>query len=117
MAETLLSVSTVLLYGRELADLTLKPVATPGPGPGSGDPGDGSYSNPPARLGGNNFLEAQLIGTPQDPDPNNRLRKARLARIYGFSYEGHYYDLAKPAIFLVHGPGTAAQGPMPGSSL
>lgn len=29
----------------------------------------------------------------------------RLARIYAFAYEGHYYDLASPAIFVVHGPG------------
>lgn len=50
---------------------------------------------PPPRLGSNNFLQAQLLAP-----------GARLARIYGFSYEGHYYDLAKPAIFLVHGPGS-----------
>jgi len=29
----------------------------------------------------------------------------RLARIYAFAYEGHYYDLASPAIFVVHGGG------------
>ena len=49
---------------------------------------------PPPRLGGNNFLQAQLASP-----------GARLARIYAFSYEGHYYDLGTPAIFLVHGPG------------
>jgi hypothetical protein len=32
-----------------------------------------------------------------------------LARIYAFSYEGHYYDLAKPALFLVHGNGVPAE--------
>src|SRR5205823_3491775 len=30
---------------------------------------------------------------------------ANFARIYGFSFEGQFYDLPKPAIFLVHGPG------------
>jgi hypothetical protein len=28
-----------------------------------------------------------------------------LARVYGFSYEGQYYDLARPALYLVHGQG------------
>jgi len=28
-----------------------------------------------------------------------------LARIYGFSFEGTYYDLPRPALFLVHGEG------------
>jgi hypothetical protein len=37
-----------------------------------------------------------------------------LARIYAFSYEGHYYDLSRPAIFLVHGIGTAAEPNKPG---
>jgi hypothetical protein len=46
------------------------------------------------------FLQDQLTADQVDPD-----RSPRLARIYGFSFEGHYYDLAKPAIFLVHGPG------------
>ena len=30
---------------------------------------------------------------------------ARFARIYGFSYEGRYYDIERPCIFLVHGKG------------
>jgi hypothetical protein len=30
---------------------------------------------------------------------------ARIAKIYGFSYEGRYYDLARPTLFLVHGDG------------
>jgi len=49
------------------------------------------YTN---NLGANKFLEQQLAG----PDP-------RLARIYGFSYEGQYCDLPRPAIFLVHTQG------------
>lgn len=31
---------------------------------------------------------------------------SKFARIYGFSFEGQYYDLARPAIFLVQGDGT-----------
>jgi len=33
---------------------------------------------------------------------------ARLARIYGFSYEGTYYELPEPCVFLVHGRGDSA---------
>lgn len=32
--------------------------------------------------------------------------EAKLARIYGFSLDGQYVDLARPTIFLVHGDGT-----------
>jgi hypothetical protein len=35
---------------------------------------------------------------------------ARFARIYGFSYEGTYYELPNPTLFLVHGKGESATG-------
>jgi hypothetical protein len=54
----------------------------------------------PPQVGANTFLQDQLTADQADTE-----RSPRLARIYGFSFEGHYYDLAKPAIFLVHGPG------------
>jgi hypothetical protein len=38
---------------------------------------------------------------------------AALAWIFAFSYEGHYYDLPKPAIFLVHGNGTNVNDGVP----
>src|SRR5262249_15690893 len=38
-------------------------------------------------------------------------KEPQIARIYGFSYEGHYYDLARPSLFLVHGPGVQADRP------
>jgi hypothetical protein len=51
-----------------------------------------------------------LAGLPQ------KLTKAMaaptLARIYGFSYEGRYYEMARPAIFLVEGNGTAVDKTM-----
>ncbi|WP_170376830.1 MULTISPECIES: hypothetical protein [Ruegeria] len=41
---------------------------------------------------------------------------ARLARIYGFSYEGTYYELPEPTIFLVHGKGESpTEGNKPGN--
>ncbi|WP_424831940.1 hypothetical protein [Ruegeria sp.] len=40
---------------------------------------------------------------------------ARFAKIYGFAYEGTYFDLPEPTIFLVHGEGdSATDGDSPG---
>jgi len=46
--------------------------------------------------GNNNFVSDQL-----DED-------SCFARIYGFSYEGDYFDLPSPTLFLVHGDGELA---------
>jgi hypothetical protein len=86
MAERLLSTSRILLYGRGVVDLQVVP---PPPDP---DP-------EPVLAGGvNMFLQKQLAE-----------EGAKIARIYGFSYEGHYYDLAKPTLYLVHGLGQVAE--------
>jgi len=66
-------------------------------------PSDHKAKDPaPERGGDNNFLSRQLEAP-----------KRCFARIYGFSYEGHYYDLARPLIFLVHGKGKDANAPRP----
>ncbi len=53
--------------------------------------------------GGNNLLDAQLS------------LHAKFARIYGFAYEGTYFELPEPTIFLVHGEGkSATNGDLPG---
>jgi hypothetical protein len=49
------------------------------------------------RKGANMLLEDQLAD-------------GELARIYGFSWDGIYYDLPRPTIFLVHGEGENAVG-------
>jgi hypothetical protein len=89
--ETLLSPSNVLLYGRLAKDLTFT-FLQPTPA-----------NTPVPRLGGNNFLQQQL-----------QAAGATLARIYAFAYEGHYYDLPRPMIFLVHGTGADPEAPKPG---
>jgi hypothetical protein len=89
MVERLLFPSRVLLYGRAVVDLQIAAQV-------------GIPEGVPLR-GANLFLQQQLAAA-----------GARIARIYGFSYEGHYYDLAKPALFVVHGPGEAAERPVPG---
>lgn len=85
MAETLLSPSNILLFGRVVEDLVIQRSATGGAGhsPFVVD-----------RTGGDRNLENRL--THDNPT---------IARIYSFSYEGGYYDLPQPALFLVHGPG------------
>jgi uncharacterized protein YjbI with pentapeptide repeats len=44
---------------------------------------------------------------------NAQSGNAAFARIYGFSFEGHYYDLPKPVIMLVYGDGVALTAPPP----
>lgn len=121
MPEILLSPSNILLYGRVMDDLRLVPDPD-GPVFKPDLEEDGRIKDahgaerkqchtlpappPPPRRGKNRFLQEQYL----DPE-------ARLARIYGFSYEGCYYDLAKPAIFLVHGPGSDPEAWRPGTGL
>lgn len=58
-----------------------------------------SYVNIGKRIrgsGNNNFLGDQFGDD------------VRLARIYGFAYEGTYFELPEPCLFLVHGEGESA---------
>ena len=96
MVETLLTPSSIMMYGRLVEDLQLNPSSKSTKG-----------------ISRNEFLWHQLKLKPAETEP-------KLARIYGFSYEGHYYDLSRPAIFVVHGDGEKAQpvanpktGPVP----
>ncbi|TPE49913.1 hypothetical protein [Amaricoccus solimangrovi] len=76
MAETLLSGSTVWLFGGVMTDITFTPPAgQSGPGP-----------------------QGRLFESMKHKD-------ARLARIFSFGFEGQFVSLEKPAIFLVHGDG------------
>ncbi|WP_254436309.1 hypothetical protein [Ruegeria arenilitoris] len=89
MPETLLSFSEVLIFGRVLDDM--------------------KYTVTDKRGQGNNKqLDKQFAKDGED--------EPRFAKIYGFAYEGTYYDLPEPAIFLVHGKGkSATDGNLPGN--
>jgi hypothetical protein len=78
--ETLLTPSSIKLFGRVVDSLKYTNDTT-----GTG-------------LGANQFLQRQLEANSDNPPT--------LARIYAFSFEGAYYELPRPPIFLVHGPGT-----------
>ena len=84
--ETLLGLSSVYLFGRQLSDLILK----------------AKYENGLPATGKNRFLRRQLMAG-----------DARLARIFAFSFEGAFVELVRPAIFLVHGPGMNPDDPPP----
>ncbi len=88
--ETLLSASSIWLFGREVEDLKIK------------QPNHDPFVEP--RDSCNNFLGNQL-GCHGDEAG----KSPRFARIYAFSYEGTYYELEWPTLFLVHGPGAAAE--------
>ena len=89
MPETLLSPSNILLFGRMVTDLTIEQDQ-------AGSPPELMRHTPftEDRKGSNRDLEDQLVND-----------DACFARIYGFSFEGTYYDLPRPALFLVHGKG------------
>ena len=84
MAENLLNVSSVLLFGRVVTDVQI--VADPNALPHSG---------------ANKFLPNQIGAA-------NR----HLARIYSFAFEGTYYELSRASLFLVHGDGAAIGDPV-----
>lgn len=80
--ESILDISGIYLFGRIVDELSIR-------APLNED------DRQPPRKGANNFLFAQL----KDDD-------RQLARIYAFSFEGNFFEMTRPAIFLVHGPGT-----------
>jgi hypothetical protein len=82
MAETLLTPSSIKLFGRVVKGIKY----------------DKAHAGITTGLGDNKFLQKQLEAGGKDNDPN-------FARIYAFSFEGAYYPIPRPPIFLVHGPG------------
>ncbi len=93
--DTLIGESSVRLFGRLMWDIQLKATTERNKAYES-RPRRGAAG--PPRLSENNFLIEQL-----------RSDDARLARISGFSYQSEFFNLAKPAIFLVHGEGTTVE--------
>ncbi len=87
MPETLLSASNILLFGRVVRDLSIAQIEH--------DP----FQEIRKRASdGNRLLETVV-------DNND----AKFARIYGVSFEGEFYDLPAPMLFLVHGDGQVAE--------
>ena len=85
MTERLISGSGIKLYGRKIVGITLEP--------------DELAEKP---RGANGFLNQQV------KHKSPATEKPILARIYGYSYNGAYYELSFASIFLVHGEGGPA---------
>lgn len=86
--EPLLAASGVRLFGVEVKGLTIDLAAA----------ADGIGGLLPHRL-------------------NTSAAKPKLVRVYGFSYEGQYYDLGRPAIYLVYGEGQAVDASIAATGL
>lgn len=80
MQENLLSPTNIILFGR------LFPLSV-------------DAASLPAALGANQFLRHQLADG-----------EAKFARIYAFSYEGSFFNLPRPAVYLVHTEGREVKG-------
>jgi hypothetical protein len=93
--ETLLAPSMIRMFGRVFEGLTIDEASLR-----VLSSSDGKAKNPFVR----NPLVDKLAPV-DDENLNPEKLTAQLARIYGFSYEGNYYKLARPTVFLVHGPG------------
>jgi len=96
--ETLLGHSTIWLFGRELTDVRIL---------------NGPYGSIPET-----DKEAEQEDTPNQGEATHnfflvrqlKAKGARLARIYAFSYQGEFFELASPPLFVVHGRGLDPEG-------
>jgi hypothetical protein len=115
LIETFLEPTRILLFGKVFPTLSYTPgpmrgVAVPGLGPGLAEFTPYAAPAPP------DVADAQ---PPDLPMPPGRVEQALrqvgdagvFARIYGFSFEGHYYKLPRPLLFLLAGPGDNAREP------
>ena len=87
------------------------------------------FAGSTVRLFGNNFEGLELkaeggapVGAPSalravhDTPAGETGLSPRLARIYGFSYQGSYYKLPEPTVLLVYGEGTPVVSPAQGAA-
>ena len=88
--------SNIKLIGEPFPELALGPV------PGGPTDVGGAIAQPPPQ----GELSQQLAAALASQGAGN----PAFARIYGFSFEGHYYDLPRPVIMLVTGPGVPVAG-------
>jgi len=90
MTENLIRASRILLFGRVVEDLKIVVPTS----------GTTTTSAPPAP-GPSHALADQVAAA-----------GSCLARIYAFSYEGAYFELVRPALYLVHGAGANISDPI-----
>ena len=106
--ETFFETSRIWLFGKPFKSLTYERSSmaeewAPYDVPASTTAADGSPM-PPRRI--ERFLRRQQPGVVTPPNPPLPVPPI-FARIYSFSFEGHYYKLPRPLLFLVYGDGAA----------
>ena len=92
MGDSLLNFATILLFGRKMDDLEYKTLK-----PSTVAAGGDEKTKQPRQEDQTGSMQLQMMS-----------ERANFARVFGFSFEGHYYDLPRPQIFLVHGDGAPA---------
>lgn len=105
-SENLFTPSAIKLFGREFKGLSVNEGVVDGTGPlgparipKKEAQDELEYAQHPGRL-------ERALRKVDYNEKNKKTNFARFARIYGFSYEGQYYELPRPVLFLVYGPGT-----------
>jgi hypothetical protein len=93
MAEKLLDASGITLFGQVVSDLVLSPSSGIG----------GGFGNIVTRMQPEGGAVSPIVPV--------------FARIYGFSYEGQYFEMVRPAIFLLSGNGTEVPDSLEGTGL
>src|SRR5262245_15816852 len=121
-AENLFAPSAIKLFGREFAGLSVNRPFADGRFP-IGErarlPPDNVQGNLNDRQGYRQMpgrLERALRKVSSRKEDNQgevevRDNYARFARIYSFAYEGQYYEMPRPVLFLVYGPGVLPETP------
>lgn len=72
------------------------------------------YTSASVVLFGREVDDLKVVSTDQAADGHSHAEK-HFARIYGFSYDGAYYEIPSPVLFLVKGGGKKAEEvPVPG---
>jgi len=94
MTEILAKASTVLLFGRVVEDVQINATR------GSGSSAKRAAKSASLEHRGASHALADQIAA----------EGACLARIYAFAYEGDYFELARPTLYLVHGIGDDVLG-------
>jgi hypothetical protein len=95
LPETLVGDSTIYLFGRVMKDIQLGlDEKDPEPDPEPDPYRIGRDGRPLRRLSPNHFVIDQL----RSPD-------AKIARIYAFSFQNEFFELVRPALFVVNGYG------------
>lgn len=126
LIETFLEPTRIFLFGKPFPNLVYNPAAMSVGGPtavhnlGETSTSLREFEDYSASAPASAVEEAPQTQLPMPPSlVEQTLRQAEdgglFARIYGFSFEGHYYKLPRPLLFLVHDVGSSRDPEEPDS--